>query len=102
MPENAIFEMFKNEDTVKKRYWFGQSDLTLLEGDTLYVVDFKPEKGIEAKRTSEHFVNAFLQVIGYALSTKMNIDKELKVKCVVFNGKGQAVVFDPIEMFAEI
>ncbi|MBD3211592.1 MAG: hypothetical protein GF311_03210, partial [Candidatus Lokiarchaeota archaeon] len=100
--ENPLFEMFKNEDMDKRRYWFGQSDLTLLEGDTLYVVDFKPEKNLNTENTRDHFVNAFLQVIGYALSTKMNIDKELKVKCVVFNGEGQAVVFDPIEMFAEI
>ncbi|MEJ2277328.1 MAG: hypothetical protein P8Y70_06195, partial [Candidatus Lokiarchaeota archaeon] len=85
---------------IAERYWTGHSDLIFRKSDTIYIADYKPNYNLEGT-PAEHFVNAFPQLISYALTILSQIDKGLKVKCIVFNNE-QAVEFDPIEIFTPI
>ncbi|MEJ2252212.1 MAG: hypothetical protein P8Y97_21435 [Candidatus Lokiarchaeota archaeon] len=85
---------------IGERYWSGHSDLIFQKGDTIYIADYKPNYDL-GDNPGEHFVNAFPQLIAYALTIATQIDKGLKVKCIAFNNEA-AVEFDPVKMFDPI
>ena len=92
--------------------------LSYMDGDTLYVFDYKPNLRIFEKQRGQKvlagsFVNAIPQVGGYALSVKQMFGEALKalgvkdIKAVIFNKEG-CVIFDPewavaqsIEIYAQ-
>jgi len=104
--ELPVLQNFDIDET-KDRYWAGHIDLIARglkvekEGNTIFIKDYKPERGLSREALSTHFINTVPQLVAYALIAYLQIDKGSNVRCVIFNDN-QAVEFDPIEMFYEI
>lgn len=78
----------------------GHIDFLILSGNTLYVVDYKPDKtGYVEKDPDDpgsirkNFIQIVPQVAAYAKILKLSYGIDLKVECVSFN-KDYAYVFD--------
>lgn len=79
--------LFRNDNCMT-----GHIDLLIVQGDTIYVCDYKPDLKFKDATSGKDFSNAVPQVLAYALMLKEALGLS-KVKGLIFNQQG-AVEFD--------
>jgi hypothetical protein len=89
----------------KIRAWNAKSDIFTLRYDkatnTLEIGDFKPDLDFDSKNPGEHFANAIMQVLVYALTVQKEVGGEVNIRCLIFNKNG-FIQFEPNSMYFEL
>jgi len=87
------------------RYYSGVADLFFIEGDTLYIADFKPDVHFKTEGDLRNYAaNVFPQLVAYGLMVQKKLrstGSDLKIKFIAFN-KEASIEFDPNLMYFQM